>query len=56
MKEMSRWRLVMVMVAALAVALFIGACGGDDDDDGGDESAGGGNDRLPPAGDPDDPL
>jgi D-xylose transport system substrate-binding protein len=42
MKEMSRLRLVMLMVSGLAVALTIGACGDDDDDDGGEESAGGG--------------
>jgi D-xylose transport system substrate-binding protein len=42
MKEMSRIRLVALLVAGLVAALTIGACGDDDDDEGdGGEAAGG---------------
>jgi osmoprotectant transport system substrate-binding protein len=36
MNEDGRWRVLLALVAALALALTAGACGGDDDDDSGD--------------------
>jgi osmoprotectant transport system substrate-binding protein len=43
MNDNSRWRVLLALVAALALALVVGACGGDDDDDdsadGGEEPA-----------------
>jgi glycine betaine/choline ABC-type transport system substrate-binding protein len=33
MNDNSRWRVLLALVAALALALVVGACGGDDDDD-----------------------
>jgi osmoprotectant transport system substrate-binding protein len=43
MNDDSRWRVLLALVAALALALLVGACGGDDDDDdsgdGGEEPA-----------------
>jgi osmoprotectant transport system substrate-binding protein len=43
MNDNSPWRVLLALVAALALALVVGACGGDDDDDdsgdGGEEPA-----------------
>jgi osmoprotectant transport system substrate-binding protein len=36
MNKDGRWRVLIALVAALALALTVGACGGDDDDDSGD--------------------